>query len=57
VVASAWVRWVRSNPSIFRGRFSNPSIFGKEGAEMIYVEKFKAKKIEEDHIGLTNSPK
>ena len=27
VAPSAWVRWVRPNPSIFRYRFSNPSIF------------------------------
>ena len=29
VVALAWVRWVRPNPSIFGEGFSNPSIFGK----------------------------
>ena len=24
----AWVQWVWPNPSIFRGGFSNPSLFG-----------------------------
>ena len=35
VVALAWVRWVRLNPSIFGGGFSNPSIFIKFQYEYI----------------------
>ena len=34
VVALAWMRWVRPNPSIFRRGFSNPSIFEKESMKI-----------------------
>jgi len=42
--ALAWVRWVRSNPSILRRGFSNPSIFWEK------VEEYELELIEVDLI-------